>query len=83
MFVMCEQGGMIDPPGTMELAAAAGISKSYASEILNDKRDPARALAIHIFRKTGWRHPSIVDLTDDQMSMLEQIEPWTPRAAAA
>lgn len=73
---------MVETPGTMELAAAADISKSYASEILNDKRTPARSLAIHIFRRTGWRHPSIADLTDDQMLMLEQIEPWTPRAAA-
>lgn len=66
------------PPQTAELATAAGISKSYASEIVNDKRDPSRPLAIHIFRKTGWRHGIIADLTDEQMEMLEGIEPWTP-----
>ena len=69
-------------PGTMELSRAAGISKSYASEILNDDNDraPSRALAIHILRTTGWKHPSISDLTDEQIDVLEQVEPWT-RAA--
>lgn len=62
----------------MELADRAGISKSYASEILNDARAPSRSLAIHIFRITGWRHSTIADLTDEQMTMLEQIEPWSP-----
>ena len=61
----------------MELAAKAGISKSYASEILNG-RQPARPLAIHIFRKTGWKHGSILSLTDEQIDTLEEIDPWTP-----
>lgn len=80
---MCEQVSMKPPPGTQELANAAGISKSYASEILNGKRDPSRPLAIHIYRMTDWRHGSIADLTDEQLTMLEQIEPWSsPREAA-
>lgn len=83
MFVMCEQTGMVTAPDTAELARAAGISKSYASEIVNDKRSPSRPLAIHIFRKTKWRHPVIAELTDEQMAMLEQIEPWSsPRDEA-
>lgn len=61
---------------TSGLAKSAGISKSYASEILNDKRKPSRPLAIHIFRKTGWRHSLIADLTDTQLATLETIEPW-------
>lgn len=79
---MCEQGVM-QPPGTQELADRAGISKSYASEILSGKR-PAlgRPIAIYIYRKTGWRHESIADLTEEQMALLEQIEPWAPREAA-
>lgn len=64
------------PPKTIELASAAGISKSYASEILNG-RQPNRPLAIHIFRKTGWRHPLIAGLTDEQIAVFEQVEPWT------
>lgn len=78
-FVMCEQWGM-ERPTTMELAGKAGISKSYASEILSG-REPRRPLAIHIMRTTGWRHPVIAGLSDEQISVLESIEPWTPRAA--
>ena len=70
-------------PGAAELAAAADISKSYASEIVNAKRDPSRALAIHIFRETGWRHKILRGLTDEQLAMLEQIEPWSPPRQAS
>jgi transcriptional regulator with XRE-family HTH domain len=84
-FVLCEQRAMAEKPGTMELARAAGISKSYASEILNDELDkaPSRSLAIHIYRKLGWRHPIIAEITEEQMSVLEQVEPWTPSTRAA
>ena len=71
---------MAKQPRTMDLATSAGISKSYASEILNGLRTPARSLAIHIYRRTGWRHGSISELTDEQMAMLEQIEPWVGRS---
>jgi hypothetical protein len=66
-------------PQTGDLAAAAGISTSYASEIVNNKRQPSRPLAIHILRKTGWRHPLIAELTDEQIAVLESVEPWVPR----
>jgi transcriptional regulator with XRE-family HTH domain len=79
---MCERLGM-DKPTTSELADKAGISKGYASDILNGKRPSlGRPIAIHIYRATGWRHPSIDDLTEAQMTMLEQIDPWQPREAA-
>jgi transcriptional regulator with XRE-family HTH domain len=79
---MCERLEM-DKPTTSELADKAGISKSYASEILNGKRPTfGRPLLIHIYRTTGWAHPSIADLTEEQMTMLEQIDPWHPREAA-
>jgi len=83
MFVMCEQDGMTSTPGTMELAGKAGIAKSYASEIINGKRSPSRPLAIHIMRAIGWRHPSISDLTDEQIATLEAIEPYQPRRSQA
>lgn len=70
----------METPRTSELAIKAGISKSYASEILNAKRAPSRPLAIHIFRSTGWRHPLIADLTDEQMATLEAIQPWEKAA---
>jgi transcriptional regulator with XRE-family HTH domain len=82
-FVMCEQPSMERTPGTMELAEKAGISKSYASEIVNGKRPPSRSLAIHIFRATEWRHDSIADLTENQMAVLEAVDPWSPRSTQA
>jgi transcriptional regulator with XRE-family HTH domain len=56
------------------LACAAGISIPYASQILGDKRTPSRSLAIHIYRKTGWKTSNIASLTEQQIDMLEQIE---------
>lgn len=68
------------PINTADLSAKVDISLSYASEIVNGKRTPSRPLAIRIYRKTGWRHKSIADLTEAQMKVFEQVEPWTPRA---
>jgi hypothetical protein len=51
--------------------------------ILSDgehKRVPPRSLAILLFRKTNWKHESIADLTEEQMRVFEQVDPWTPRA---
>lgn len=64
-----------------DLAAQTGISPSYAHDIMSTRRQPSRALAIHILRKTGWRHDVIADLTDEQIALLEQIEPYQPKAA--
>lgn len=60
-----------------------GISQSYASMILSGARQPSRPLAIHIFRKTGWKHPLIADLTEEQMDVLEAVDPWKPAQDAA
>ncbi len=79
---MCEQEGMSKPTFT-ELVEATGISRGYASDILNDKQPPSRALAIHILRRTGWRHPLLADLTDEQLDVLEAVDPWSPTKAAA
>lgn len=74
----------MEKPTTSELADKAGISKSYASEILSDKRPTyGRPLLIHIYRMTGWRHSTIADLTEEQMALLEQIEPWSPPRSEA
>ena len=72
----------MEKPSTSELSAVAGISKSYASEILSGQRKPSRPVAIHIFRATGWRHALIADLSEDDMVLLERIEPFQPREAA-
>ncbi len=73
---------MVKPASPTVLAGATGISVPYASQLLSDdpskRRDPSRPLAIHILRRTGWRHPLLSDLSDDQIATLEQIEPWRP-----
>ncbi len=73
----------MEKPSPKELREATGISQSYASMIANEKREPPRSLAIHIFRRTGWRPSVIADLSDEQIAVLEQIEPWAPRRDAA
>jgi hypothetical protein len=79
---MCEHTAMPKPTFTA-LVDATGISRGYASDILNGKQAPSRALAIHIFRRTGWRHDLIADLTDEQMDVLEAVDPWRPEQQAA
>lgn len=39
-------------------------------------RTPPRSLAIFIFRRFGWKHPSIADLTDAQIEVLEAVDPY-------
>jgi hypothetical protein len=71
----------MEKPSPKALQDVAGISQPYASMILNGDRKPGRPLAIHLFRKLGWRHESIAGLSEDDMAALERIEPWAPREA--
>lgn len=66
-----------------ELTKAAGISMPYASQILSGERPPSRPLAIHIFRRTGWKHDVIADLSGDQIDLLESVAPWKPMSERA
>lgn len=70
----------MEKPRVKELVEAVGISKSYASDILGEKQAPSRPLAIRIFRRTGWRHDILAGITDEQLSVLETVEPWVPTA---
>lgn len=72
----------MEKPTQSELQAL-GISQAYASLILNGHRDPSRALAVHIFRNTNWRHGILDGLSDAELALLEKIEPWQPKDAAA
>jgi len=65
-----------EKPRGKELVALLNISTTYASDILTGKQPPSRPLAIAIFRATGWKHNSISKLTEKQIAVLEQIEPW-------
>jgi len=73
----------MDTPTAKQLCDATGISPSYAHMILNGDRQPKRGLAIFILRQLGWKHESISDLTDEQIEVFEQVEPWTPTVRKA
>lgn len=77
-----QTNGMVDITPTA-LASVATISLPYASQILSGTRQPARSLAIHIFRKTGWKHAILDGLSDEQIDLLETVEPWTPTGQRA
>lgn len=81
--VICEHRGM-EKPSLKTAMEVAGISKSYAWDVLNDKQAPSRPLAVHLYRRTGWKHPCIASLTEEQIAASEILEPWiAPRERAA
>lgn len=65
-----------------ELAAKIGVNQATVSRLERGELTPTRPLAIHIFRCTGWKHPRLADLSDEQIAMLEGIEPWQGAEAA-
>lgn len=69
-FVMCELGGMDKPTS---LSAAAGISISYASELLSGKRTPSPVLAISIYRKTGRKFGVIANASASEITAMERV----------
>jgi transcriptional regulator with XRE-family HTH domain len=68
--------GMVTQPALKDLVALTGISKGYASDILTGSRKPSRRVAIHIYRRTGWRHELIAGLTPEQIDALEAVDPF-------
>lgn len=62
-----------------KLADVAGISVPYASQLLSGVRTPSQTLAIHLFRRSGWKHPTIAIFSDDQLEALASMSPWVPR----
>jgi hypothetical protein len=62
-----------------DLVMAAGISTSYASQILSGQRRPPLSLAVHIFRTAGWKHPRLAGATDAEIDGIASIVPWTPQ----
>lgn len=72
-FAICEVVLMAEAPSYVDLADKAGISRSYAHQILSTTRKPSLPLAIRIYRKTGWRPSNIADLSGDQIALLEQM----------
>ena len=58
-----------------EFAAAAGISASYASDILKGKRAPSAKKAIQIYRRTGRRFGILTGAADDEIARIEKLFP--------
>jgi hypothetical protein len=58
---------------------ALGISKAHASQIVNGKHSPSLSLAVAIWRATGWKCQRIAHATDEQLAVIEEIDPWTPK----
>lgn len=72
-------------PTLSEFTELAGVSVGYACDMLKGNRPMPRPLAIHVFKRTGWQHDSIAELTDAQIEVLAAVDQWTPpkeRAAA-
>lgn len=72
----------MEAPSYVDLANATGISRSFAHEILNTPKKPSGSLAVHIYRATGWKHPRIAGMTDDQIAAYEAMHPYTSRKPA-
>lgn len=70
-FAICKQFGMSDVSTNARLVAA-GVSKSYASQIASGKRDPSLALAISIFRATGLKFGPISNASKAEIATLEK-----------
>lgn len=47
---------------------------AYASQLLNGKRTPSRALAFSIFERTGRKFGPLASLSDDDVRTLARIE---------
>lgn len=60
---------------------AMGVSKTHASLIVRGIQPPSLSLAIAIWRATGWKCPRIEQATDEQLRIIEHLDPWTPKAA--
>jgi transcriptional regulator with XRE-family HTH domain len=58
-----------------DFADKAGISISYASELLRGKRTPGARLAIDIFRRTGRRFGVVTLATDADIDALDRMTP--------
>lgn len=73
-FGMCEPASMQVAPKYSELIAQVGISRGYACDIARGVATPSRALAIRIYRRTGWKASNIASLSDEDIQVLARIE---------
>jgi hypothetical protein len=69
-------------PNIPTLMDAVPVSKSYASVILNvdgkQRQSPPLNLAALIYQRTGWRHPSVAELSHEALVEIAEKQPWSP-----
>jgi hypothetical protein len=82
-FVQTLTPAPVKQPSLNQQLIAIGISKAYASQILNGGMNPPINLAIRIFRETGWRHGRITALSEYEMQVFERHDPWAPTGERA
>lgn len=66
---------MSDLPKPSELAAAAGISPSHASNILAGRREASSEIALNAFRALGVRLGLLADMSDADIAKLCSQKP--------
>lgn len=66
-----------------KIAKASGISVSYLSELVTNAKPARIPVLIHIFRSSGWRHPHIAEMTEQEMQAFEKYDRWSPPAVKA
>lgn len=72
-FVMCELTAMDAKPRLSDFVEATGLSKGFASDLLNRKVAASQSMAIQIYRKTGHKVRPIESMTDEEIAQLESL----------
>lgn len=67
-------------PRVAKVMELTGLSKSYASMIMSGARKPSWAAAIIVYEKTGWKHPMLAALSDNDIEVMSRH--YTVRKAA-
>lgn len=60
-------------PTIRQLMQSAPVSKGWASAILSGEA-PSRALAVHIYRQTGWKAAGLAELSEEEIEAVEKAE---------
>jgi transcriptional regulator with XRE-family HTH domain len=62
-----------------DIAERAGISKSYASQMLSGQRASIEVI-LHVFTATGWKHPSLDGIDEETLRLLALRFPFRKAA---
>ncbi len=60
-------------PSPTELSVRVGISKGYASDMLQGKKTPSDTMALKVFRATGLKLGPVANLDDAEIAVLEKM----------